>query len=747
MKLLTSTFFSLILAGGAVAAVSPELTPENIENNMKLVAEWQVAHPKGHDTRDWTYGAFYAGMSAYGNMNPDGIGFKNLRKVGEEKKWSHFRGPYHADNHAIGMSYIEIATFDKNPAAMKNTQALLDKVVDHDSQVSIEFGKPKNQDRWSWADALFMSPTVFVKLAGYTGNEKYLKFADREYKVTYDYLFDKKENLFFRDSRYFDSKIKTATGKKMFWSRGNGWVFAGLPLILRDLPQDWPNRKFYEDTFKRMAGALKKAQQPDGSWYPSLLDPTDPTIKEMSATNFITFGMIWGINNGYLSEKEYFPTVKKAWEVTCDAISEEGALGWVQPIADKPGNYTANSTEVYASGAFLLTGSELRKYAIKKAHKNIRSVTVNNPARVYRPSETVSISWTKGNANEDKLRVFDVRNGRVINHQLIDANNDGSIDTLLFQADIYAGVTREFWIFESDTLPAAKNELVCYSRVVPERMDDMAWENDVTAHRMYGPTVSEPAPKGEGLVSGGIDVWSKKVRTPVLDKFYKNGNYHADHGEGLDWYKVGTGPGCGGLAFFKNGNLHSTRNWVTAKNLYNGPIRTAFEVTFAPLEIGKNGSKVTEKRLVTLDAGSFFTRSESTFTVEGPDKDISAAVGMDMTKNKYKEQSTSSYIEPKNGVISYWITDEKNGSIGTAILLEGASQVSQPAETSAGGDAYLQTPLKKGKPFVSYAGATWSKNNIITNSEDWDQYCKDYLTRLKQPVKAKAGSSGKKGKK
>lgn len=713
----------------SASAASPELTPETIEKNMQMVAEWQVAHPKRHNHLDWTYGAFYAGMAAYGNMNPDGIGFKTIRKLGEEREWGHLGRFLHADDHTIGQAWLEIAVYDKNPAAMKQSQALLDRIIKHNSQVSIEFGKPKNQDRWSWADALFMSPTVFVKMAGYTGDKKYLEFADREYKNTYDYLYDKEDNLFFRDSRYFNTK--TATGKKMFWSRGNGWVFAGLPIILRDLPKDWPTRKFYEDLFKRMAVSMKKSQQPDGSWYPSLHDPTDPAIKEMSATNFINYGLIWGINNGYLSEEEYFPVVKKAWEVTCGAINDEGALGWVQPIADKPGNYSKDSTEVYASGAFLMTAAELRKYVIGKMHKGIRTVTVENPDRIYRPSETVSVSWNDLKMNKDKLRVLDFRNGRVIDHQIIDSDGDGSLDTLLFQGDIFAGATRKFWIFESDTLPPAKNETVCYSRVVKERMDDMAWENDVTAHRMYGPTVAEKAPKGEGLVSGGIDVWSKKVRTPVLDKFYKAGNYHADHGEGMDWYKVGTGPGCGGIAYFSKDNVYPSRNWSTARVLYNGPVRTAFEVAFAPLEVGNN-AKISEKRIVTLDAGSFFTKSESTFTLEGQNPDLKVGVGLDYTKNQFPNAQTRTDTQGKTYALkTMWGTDPENGSLGTAIFL-----IDKPMESkNYQGDPYLVTPVRKDKKFIRYSGATWDRNGIITNGMDWGDFCGDAAKRVVSPVK------------
>ena len=74
---------------------------------------------------------------------------------------------------------------------------------------------------------------------------------NREYKATYDYLFDKEENLFYRDWRYFDKR--EANGKKVFWGRGNGWVLGGLVEILKELPKKDKNRKFYEELFVKLA--------------------------------------------------------------------------------------------------------------------------------------------------------------------------------------------------------------------------------------------------------------------------------------------------------------------------------------------------------------------------------------------------------------------------------------------------------------------------------------------------------------
>lgn len=123
----------------------------------------------------------------------------------------------------------------------------------------------------------------------------------------------------------------------------------------------------------------------------------------------------------------------------CGAVNAEGALGWVQPIADKPGHYSGNDTEVYGSGAYLLAGCELRKWVIRQDHPRRKTVSVTNPLNVFRPRETVSVPWNPGKGRDSsRLRVFDVRNGCVIVHQLADTDGDGRMDTLLFQSNFRA---------------------------------------------------------------------------------------------------------------------------------------------------------------------------------------------------------------------------------------------------------------------------------------------------------------------
>lgn len=161
----------------------------------------------------------------------------------------------------------------------------------------------------------------------------------------------------------------------------------------------------------------------------------------------------------------------------------------------------------------------------------------------------MSVPWNPGKGRDSsRLRVFDVRNGCVIVHQLADTDGDGRMDTLLFQSNFRAGASRDFWILENSSLDAAPVEGVCFSRHVPERLDDFAWENDRTAHRIYGPAFPGLRRRGRGLFPAEPDVWSKKAGVPVINEFYKKGDYHRDHGNGLDMYNVGPGRGCGGIA-------------------------------------------------------------------------------------------------------------------------------------------------------------------------------------------------------
>jgi rhamnogalacturonyl hydrolase YesR len=706
--------------------VSDAWTLEAVGSNARLVADWMTAHPKQHSQRDWTYGAFYAGIAALGLSDPALPYLGQIRDLGKKSAWKPLSRTYHADDHCIGQSWLELAAFDNNPACAEGIRQTYDYILAFPHPGPLDFSKKDNQKRWSWCDALFMSPTVLIKLYGLTGDTRYLDFMDQEYKVTTDYLYSKENHFFFRDSRYFDQM--TANGKHKYWSRGNGWVFGSLPIILRDLPADRPSRAFYQTLFKEMAAALMKNQRADGAWSPNLGDPAEPDMQEMSGTAFFTYGLLWGIGNGLLPRDEYLPAARAGWNALCRNINAEGRLGWVQPIGDRPvASYTAADYEVYAVGAYLCAAMELRKLIVADAHPARKTVEINNPLALYRGAETVSLGWAQLGLRADKVRVFDVRNSAVLPHQLFDSDGDGTPDQLLFKTYAAARQSRAFWVFESDTLPAAPSAAVCVSRYAPDRLDDFLWENDRTAGRIYGPVIMQPAPAGQGLVSSGIDIWNKRVRYPIVDKWLKQGHYHDDHGEGMDNFSVGPSRGAGGLGVFNAGTCTVSRNWATQKHLANGPVRTAFEVTYAPWDCG-GGAQVAETRRMSLDAGSHLVRFESRFTITGTAA-LQGGPGINIdAKNLHNGTLTAS---PEEGwLANYEAEQPKKGSIATAVVLPGKGALA----ADAGENVYLLAPLTAGKPLVWYAGGGWSGAGDFVNAAYWNAYVSAFAAGLRTPL-------------
>ena len=185
---------------------------------------------------------------------------------------------------------------------------------------------------------------------------------NREYKATYDHLFDKEENLFYRDWRYFDQR--EANGRKVFWGRGNGWVLGGLAEILKELPAKDKNRKFYEELFVKLCTRVAKLQNADGFWHASLLDPASYPSPETSCTTFIVYALAYGINEGLLDKDTFLPILVKGWNAQVSAVDADGKLGYVQPIGADPKRVTRNMTEVYGVGAFLMGGCEIYKMAL-----------------------------------------------------------------------------------------------------------------------------------------------------------------------------------------------------------------------------------------------------------------------------------------------------------------------------------------------------------------------------------------------
>ncbi|MDR2037204.1 MAG: glycoside hydrolase family 88 protein [Bacteroidales bacterium] len=332
-----------------------------IRETVLKVTEWQLKYPK-HDPRSWTNGAFYAGVFAAWETTKSKSIYQALLDMGERTEWKPGRFYWHADHIAICQAYIDLYRQEKKQEMIQPTIDTIQLFMNnpYPDRGKIEIIK------WWWCDALFMAPPVLVKLGVTTGDDEYFRKTDEYFKECYDLLYNKEECLFARDLNYVirkDGKGRfEANGKKIFWSRGNGWVMGGLARILDELPKDYPQRSFYETLFKEIAAKIASIQQSDGLWRASLLDPDSYPGGEVSGSGFFCYALAWGINNKLLDKATYLPVVRKAWIALNGCVNEEGRIGWVQPVgADPRKNFNADSWEVYGTGAFLLAASEVIK--------------------------------------------------------------------------------------------------------------------------------------------------------------------------------------------------------------------------------------------------------------------------------------------------------------------------------------------------------------------------------------------------
>ena len=333
---------------------------KHVKSTLEKVTMWQLANPK-HDPRTWTNGALFTGIFAAWKTTKSKAIYKAMIEMGEAVKWMPGERWYFSDDLAICQTYIDLYRNEKRREMIQPTIDTVAKFMAKPYPVQdIEVIK------WWWCDALFMAPPVLVKLGIITGNKEYLSKNDEFYKESYDLLYNREEQLFSRDLDYViknDGKDRyEANGKRIFWSRGNGWVMGGLVRILKELPKNYPQRPFYEQLFKEMAAKIASIQQSDGLWRASLLDPDSYPGGEVSGSGFFCYALAWGINARLLDKSAYLPVVEKAWIALNGCVNEEGRVGWVQPIGDQPRlNTNADSWELYGTGAFLLAGSEVIK--------------------------------------------------------------------------------------------------------------------------------------------------------------------------------------------------------------------------------------------------------------------------------------------------------------------------------------------------------------------------------------------------
>ncbi len=374
-------------------------------------------------------------------------------------------------------------------------------------------------------------------------------------------------------------------------------------------------------------------------------------------------------------------------------------------------------------------------------------IVASHPLAIARPSETIVIPWAEVNkalpgALLQAIAVKDAK-GRVLPYQVTnvsplakDPQGAGiAYGDLIFQYDFAAGEkSARFSVEKIDGMAPVFPSRVS-ARYVPERLDDFAWENDKVAHRAYGPALGAPAAAGstkEVLVTSGIDVWFKRVPYPVVDRWYNKGHdhYHYDQGEGMDMYNVGKTRGSGGTGVWDGKALSVGRNYTTWKVLANGPVRAVFELAYDAWDAG--GTKVSEVKRFTVDAGHYLDQIDSTFTFSGP-KELTVAVGLNKNPTDKGQEPKVAVLEtPADPSLVQWVTQRNNGAFGTAIIIPQAEKGAYAADES---NLLMLAKVTSGQPLRYHVGAAWTRGADFSSQQDWQAYVAAAAARARAPVK------------
>jgi unsaturated rhamnogalacturonyl hydrolase len=314
----------------------------------------------------WTRAVYYEGLLNLYAVDPKPAYKDYALAWGNAHDWqlrNNDSTTTNADNQCAGQVYIDLYSLDGG----KDAQRIAAIQTSIDSMVS-----KKVTNVWTWVDAIQMSMPVLVRFGVLHPTGGYLDAAYALYshpKKTLA-LYNTTDHLWWRDTPWKEQK--TPAGKQVYWSRGNGWVFAALVRTLDLLPATDPHRAEYTQDFKDMAAALRAIQRDDGFWNPSLGDPTHFGGPESSGTGLFLYGLAWGVRAGMLDEATYAPVIVKAWKALAEtAVQANGFVGYMQSTGDDPADGQPLTTtkqpdfEDYGVGCVLLGGSELAKLSAR----------------------------------------------------------------------------------------------------------------------------------------------------------------------------------------------------------------------------------------------------------------------------------------------------------------------------------------------------------------------------------------------
>ena len=545
-----------------------------LDQIIKVNNYWQ-AHNTPYVRSFWDHAAYHTGnMEAY-RLTGRADWYAYTDKWCRHNEWKGAKSDDHANwkykTYGEGQDFVlfgdwqicfqtYIDMYNLVPAPYKVARAI--EVMSHECSMT-------DTHFWWWADALYMVMPVMTKMYKLTGEIKYLDKLYDNFLWSDSLMYDKEEQLYYRDAKYIYPKVKTAcNGGKSFWARGDGWVLAGLAKVLADMPHDYKNRPIFVQRFRELAEGVARVQRPDGYWSRSMLCEDDAPGPETSGTAFFTYGMLWGVNNGYLDRERFNPVIMKAWKYLSEtALQPDGSIGFVQPIGEKPDptkTVDAHSQAPFGTGAWLLAACEMVRYINADPYAPI-NVPEASPSgnSIYHHTPTTPTVSVGGNVPPASLTgrptaadpMLRYRGHESFGSYEIHNPTDDNIAQVIQLTDMATlcnanvAVAREFFFLDSDrnevpyqithdgrvivfasvcphssiTLTMYKGqpldyELTCNGRIYPNRWDDLVWENDRCAWRFYGPD----AHKHMKNPAYGFDTFTKNTPHPIQDQLYHN---------------------------------------------------------------------------------------------------------------------------------------------------------------------------------------------------------------------------------
>jgi rhamnogalacturonyl hydrolase YesR len=720
-----SLFFAALTVGAPAAA-----GPGPILALSEHVANWQLAHmnppkaaPETTDPRGWVQGAFFVGLTALADVSPDPAFAEAVLVHGKTQNWGLGPRPFHADDTVIAQSWIWAYEHARDPRMIAPVRTRFDAIIAAAPNGTLDFGQPAAnmedacQSRWCWSDALFMAPPAWFALSRATGDPKYRAYADKEYWATVKRLYSEDEHLFYRDTRFFSRR--GPHGEKIFWSRGNGWVYAGLARILAILPADAPERPRYIALFREISARLITLQKPDGTWPVSLLTPAKNTPPETSGTGFFTAGLAYGVASGLLADPKYRAAAEKGWAALAAAVEPDGKLGWVQQIGNAPDQVAREDTQLYGTGAFLLAGAAM--VDMERPHPVTR-LTLHNPLAAPRSAARIDIpAQLLPNPCNDYVAIL----GSEIAPLQRTASGAMTVLDLPAQATLKLALRPRFGFnpppsrFARATIPVKSGtgyrEVESFTVPPTHTIHDpllpiegAGWESDRVAFRLY-------------LDKRNVtDIYGKKLPDPVLHWIGQGGpSYHEENDWGMDVWPVGESLGAGGLGVLKNGMATQIgpMQSMTATVSASGPLLADLHVTCANFTL--NNAPRTLTADYSIAAGSRLSR----ITASAPNTPLVAGFGKFPNTVFFASHPAKGW-----GYLASWGRQSENGKddVGVALFYP----VAEIARSGDDGRSYYIVFKNPAKARYAFAAA-WTREG---NGLPTEAAFRTFVTRTAQEL-------------